>query len=189
MEVEGDNHWNYVELPDKTRRKMSREEIHNHSLLPKDSTPIQLVSLYPAGLNATGLFPFTFRGKTYRPPAGNSWLTNEIGMKRIAEADRIEPYEDGQTFRAYRACIRALVSWFQLTDEMQLWLLRRHVNEFVARIGRGWRRFLPMTIILARSAYAKTRAWPRRVRVVRSHRQSQRFATSLFLPTSSEPWI
>jgi adenine-specific DNA-methyltransferase len=99
MEVEGDNHWNYVELPDKTRRKMSREEIHNHSLLPKDSTPIQLVSLYPAGLNATGLFPFTFRGKTYRPPAGNSWLTNEIGMKRIAEADRIEPYEDGETLR------------------------------------------------------------------------------------------
>ena len=100
MEVEGDNHWNYVELPDKTRRKMSREEIHNHSLLPKDSIPIQLVSLYPAGLNATGLFPFTFRGKTYRPPTGNSWFTNEIGMKRIAAADRIEPLsEDGETLR------------------------------------------------------------------------------------------
>ena len=97
MSVEGDNHWNYVELADKTRRKMSRDEINNHALLPKESVPFRLASLYPAGVNATGIFPFVFRGKTYRPPAGNSWLTNEAGMRKLAEANRIEVYDDGDT--------------------------------------------------------------------------------------------
>ena len=99
MSVEGDSHWNYVELRDGTRRRMTSDEIRNHKLLPSGADPIQLVSLYPAGVNATGLFPFSFRGKQYRPPAGNSWFTNEEGMKRLAEANRIEPYEDGQTLR------------------------------------------------------------------------------------------
>ena len=85
MSVEGDSHWNYVELRDGTRRRMTRDEIRNHKLLPTGADPIQLVSLYPAGVNATGLFPFVFRGKPYRPPAGNSWFTNEAGMQRLAE--------------------------------------------------------------------------------------------------------
>ncbi|MEO7271219.1 MAG: DNA methyltransferase, partial [Vicinamibacterales bacterium] len=46
MSVEGDSHWNYVELPDGTRRKMTAAEIRNHGLLPSDAIPIQLVSLY-----------------------------------------------------------------------------------------------------------------------------------------------
>jgi adenine-specific DNA-methyltransferase len=75
MSVEGDNHWNYVELADGRRRKMTAEEVRNHSILPKGSIPLQLVSLYPAGVNAGGLFSFPFRGQVYRPPAGNSWCT------------------------------------------------------------------------------------------------------------------
>jgi len=99
MSPEGDSHWNYVELLDGTRRKMTRDEIRNHKLLPPGSTPIQLVSLYPAGVNQTGLFTFRFRGKDYRPPKGNSWFTHEEGMKRLAESGRFEPYEDGETLR------------------------------------------------------------------------------------------
>jgi adenine-specific DNA-methyltransferase len=99
MSVEGDTHWNCVELPDGSRRKMTREEIENHSLLPSGSTPYQLVSLYPAGINRTGLFPFDYLGKQYRPTKGNSWFTNEIGMKRLASANRLEPYSDGETLR------------------------------------------------------------------------------------------
>lgn len=99
MSVEGDTHWNCVELPDGSRRKMTRDEINNHKLLPSGSTPIQLVSLYPAGVNESGLEPFRFRGKKYPPPPGNSWFTNPLGMQRLAEANRIEPYEDGETLR------------------------------------------------------------------------------------------
>ncbi|MCA3627233.1 MAG: site-specific DNA-methyltransferase [Methylobacterium sp.] len=99
MTVEGDSHWNYVELPDGTRRKMTSEEVQNHTLLPEGADPIQLVSLYPAGVNQTGLFKFPFRGKSYEPPAGNSWFTHPEGMQRLAEANRIEPYESGETLR------------------------------------------------------------------------------------------
>jgi adenine-specific DNA-methyltransferase len=99
MSVEGDAHWNYVELADGTRRKMTPEEVKHHRLLPPGSTPVQLVSLYPAGVNQSGLFPFVFRGKQYRPPAGNSWFTNLEGMNRLAEAGRLEPYEQGSTLR------------------------------------------------------------------------------------------
>jgi len=99
MSVEGDAHWNYIELADETRRKMTKEEINNHGLLPPGSTPIQLISLYPAGVNESGLFPFSFRGKKYFPPKGNSWFTNEDGMKRLSAANRLEPYEDGETLR------------------------------------------------------------------------------------------
>jgi adenine-specific DNA-methyltransferase len=99
MSVEGDSHWNYVELADGERRKMTSEEINNHSLLPVGSTPYQLVSLYPAGVNQGGLFPFEYEGKTYRPKEGNSWFTNLEGMKKLAKSGRLFPYEDGNTLR------------------------------------------------------------------------------------------
>jgi adenine-specific DNA-methyltransferase len=99
MNVEGDSHWNYVEFLNGTRRKLTAEEIKNHKLLPSGSTPLQLVSLYPAGVNETGLFTFTYRGKQYKPPTGNSWFTNPQGMQKLADANRLEPYEDGETLR------------------------------------------------------------------------------------------
>lgn len=99
LQVEGDSHWNYIELADGTRRKLTREEIRDHSRLPSGGTPCQLVSLYPAGMNETGKFDFEFRGVRYRPPQGNSWFTNLAGMNRLAEAGRLEPYESGKTLR------------------------------------------------------------------------------------------
>ena len=99
MSVEGDPHWNCVELADGTRRKMTREEINNHGLLPHGSIPFQLVSLYPAGVNKSGLFAVSFRDQVYRPPDGNSWFTNPDGMERLIASNRIEPYEDGKTIR------------------------------------------------------------------------------------------
>lgn len=99
MNVQRDPHWNYVELPDGSRRKMSSEEINNHSLLPAGATPFQLMSLYPVGINRTGIFPVKFRGRTYNPPAGNSWFTNPEGMQKLIASNRVEPYEDGKTLR------------------------------------------------------------------------------------------
>src|SRR5260370_28765574 len=78
---------------------MTSEEVDNHRLLEPGAIPCQLVSLYPAGINDTGLFEVEFRGKTYRPPKGNSWFTHPEGMKRLVELNRLEPYEDGETLR------------------------------------------------------------------------------------------
>ncbi len=99
MSVEGDSHWNYAELMDGSRRKMTKDEINNHKLLPSGAVVCQLVSLSPAGFNETGVFPFQFRGKTYKPKEGNSWFTNPEGMQKLADSGRLEPYEDGETLR------------------------------------------------------------------------------------------
>ncbi len=96
---EGDPHWNFAELADGTRRQMTKAEINNHALLPEGAVPLQLIHLYPVGVNRNGIFTFPFRGAPYDPPAGNSWFTNPTGMQRLADANRIEPYEDGRTLR------------------------------------------------------------------------------------------
>ena len=98
-DVEGDTHWNYAELNDGSRIKLTREQIDNHKLLPPNVDLIQLNGLYPAGINQSGLFEVEFRGKKYYPPPGNSWKTNLEGMNRLIKADRIEPYESGITIR------------------------------------------------------------------------------------------
>jgi adenine-specific DNA-methyltransferase len=97
--VEGDAHWNIVIPPGATPRKMTREEIENHSLLPAGSDVAQLISLYPAGSFATGIYAFEFEGKTYRPLEGRSWKTPIEGMRRLAEAGRLVPYGGGATLR------------------------------------------------------------------------------------------
>jgi adenine-specific DNA-methyltransferase len=98
-QAEGDSHWNYVELSDGSRRKMSSEEINNHKLLPKNSTAYQLSNLYPAGIFDTGLYEIFLNGKSYKPPRGRCWKTHKEGFERLIKNNRIQPYEDGNTLR------------------------------------------------------------------------------------------
>ena len=97
--IEGDNHWNYVELPDGKRRKMTAEEINDHSLLPKGVRVFRLLPLYPAGFNDNAVFPVEFEGKQIYPPKGKSWKTNEVGMKSLINANRIGQFERGDTLQ------------------------------------------------------------------------------------------
>jgi adenine-specific DNA-methyltransferase len=100
MIVEGDSHWNIIEFEDGHREKMTNEQIYNHSLLPKSVVDIcQLGSLYPAGINQSGIFPIEVFGKTYMPPKGKSWKTTKEGIERLVKAKRIEQYQDGETLR------------------------------------------------------------------------------------------
>jgi len=98
-DVEGDAHWNYIELGDGTRRKMTKEEILNHKLLPKESKIYQLKSLWPVGFSETEVFPIMLGKKSYVPPIGKRWPTSKIGMENLISANRIEPYESGETIR------------------------------------------------------------------------------------------
>jgi adenine-specific DNA-methyltransferase len=84
--VEGDSHWDRIELLDGARRKMTLDEVNNHDILPDGAIIYQLHQLYPAGINSSGLFEFGLDGRHYRPPLGRSWKTNQIGMQRLALA-------------------------------------------------------------------------------------------------------
>jgi adenine-specific DNA-methyltransferase len=52
------------------------------------------------GANQTGGFPFTFRGEVFLPPANRHWSQSEIGLKRLAIADRL--FVAGKRIRAIR---------------------------------------------------------------------------------------
>lgn len=98
-QAEGDSHWNMYESPDGSVHKMTSEQIENHKLLPVGSEVFQLASLYPAGSFDTGIFPFEYAGKIYNPPAGRSWKTHYDGMCRLADSNRLYPYDTGDTLR------------------------------------------------------------------------------------------
>lgn len=99
MNVEGDNHWNWIETSDGFRRTLSREEINNHALLPTDAEIYRIHDLFPTGVFATGMYTFEFEGKRFTPPSGKCWKTPEQGMRRAMVACRLQQYKGGETLQ------------------------------------------------------------------------------------------
>ena len=97
--VEGDNHWGYYCDTKGVIRKMTSQQVRDHSRLPRDADPVQPMFLSPAGSFDTGLYTFEFRGKRYEPPFGRSWKTPISGMHRLVRSGRLVPYAEGQTVR------------------------------------------------------------------------------------------
>ena len=89
--IQGDPHWGWIELNDGTRRRMTKDEINNHSILPTGAKIFRLVPLWPASFSQKSVYPIKFRGKTYNPPSGLCWVTNPEGMQKLIDANRIEP--------------------------------------------------------------------------------------------------
>jgi len=99
MNTQGDPHWNVAEFEDGSRRKLTREEVDNHSLVGKPFDPCQLVSMSPIGYSADRDFEIDLAGKTYRPAVGKSWKTDRIGMDRLKKDKRLVTFEGGDKLR------------------------------------------------------------------------------------------
>ena len=95
QDVQGDIHWGWIELRGGERRKMTKEELNNHALLPAGARIFRLVPLWPVTYSANSVYEVEFQGKKYNPPAGQCWVTNPDGMKRLIENDRIMPEGEG----------------------------------------------------------------------------------------------
>jgi len=95
MDVQGDAIWSWVELPDGKRRRLKKEEIENHGLLPDGSKVYRLVSMLPAQYRPNQDFQFEFNGVTYNPPSSSCWKTNERGMQALAKANRLQGQGNG----------------------------------------------------------------------------------------------
>lgn len=83
----GASEYDRIELPDGSRRKMTREERENWSVLPAGARPYRqdnIVSQRPPGD-----FPVEFEGQVYRPITGY-WKTGQDGMRALIQARRIE---------------------------------------------------------------------------------------------------
>lgn len=81
--------FNHIELPDGRRRPLSREERSGEAPLPKGRL-YTLGDLTSQGPTQTGTVPFEFEGARYHPGVRNHWKTTVDGMRRLAEARRIE---------------------------------------------------------------------------------------------------
>ena len=85
---EGNPRFGYVDV-DGNRRKMTAEEINDHSLLPKGARVFTLQPMRPAEYRANCDYSIEFEGRTLSPPNGTSWSTNKEGMERLIKAGRV----------------------------------------------------------------------------------------------------
>lgn len=97
--VQGDSHWNVALKADGELLQMTREQIDNHRALPEGADISRLMPIYPVGPFATGIFDFEFEGRVYALPPGKSWPSPIEGMKRLALAGRLRPYDKGRTLQ------------------------------------------------------------------------------------------
>ncbi len=94
---EGGLAYSHLELPNGTRRSISKEERENPLLIPKGSNPYTLGDL--TSQRPPGSFPVEFNGKTFHPKS-NFWKTGKEGFSRLIKANRIE--EVGTVLRYIR---------------------------------------------------------------------------------------
>ncbi|RYU60899.1 site-specific DNA-methyltransferase [Methylolobus aquaticus] len=91
QDVQGDFHWKWYELPDGSRHNMSREQVENHALLPENARVFRLVSMWPPTFSPAGVFSVNFRGNSWKPAPGACYPSNLDGMKKLVDANRLEP--------------------------------------------------------------------------------------------------
>ena len=96
--------WNFIELSNGNRRKLTKKEIENPNLLPAKCKIFASYKLAPAGFNKGADFLVSYNGKKYQAPhtaGGRSWKTNEKGMKTLVEKNRVLSAGDTLRFVAY----------------------------------------------------------------------------------------
>lgn len=86
---EGNARWNYIELEDHSTRKLSKDEIINHKLLPKGSRLFTIQPMRPAQYRPNQDFEIEFMGELYRPKTGLSWSTHKEGFQALIDNNRI----------------------------------------------------------------------------------------------------
>jgi len=81
--VEGDFHWSWYEDQQGKRVKMTKKQVDNHSLLPKDTRIFRLISMWPASFSQSAVFEVEYKNQKFSPPPGQCWPTGKNGMKNI----------------------------------------------------------------------------------------------------------
>jgi len=81
-------YYRWVELPNGTRRSMTKDERDNLELLPRGSKLFLQSPLSSAGKSAKN-FAFEFEGKKYFCDTNSHWKTSEQGMHNLAKAKRL----------------------------------------------------------------------------------------------------
>jgi len=92
--------YTWIELPDGTRRAMTREERNNPNLCPAGSKTFSSFPLFSAGYGASCDFDFEFEGRTFKC-GKKSWRTNKKGIEKLIERNRIIAFGDTPRYVLY----------------------------------------------------------------------------------------
>lgn len=84
---QGGGQYSKAQAADGTRRNLTKEERRNPELIPADERVFRIDNM--TSQRPPGDFPVAIAGRKIRPSKGY-WKTGEIGMKRLANADRLE---------------------------------------------------------------------------------------------------
>jgi adenine-specific DNA-methyltransferase len=80
--------YTWVQLPDGTRRKMTKEERNEPTKLPEGSRPFFADNLMSSGYTQSCYYDFEFEGRVFKSQK-YSWKTNRTGMEKLIQAKRI----------------------------------------------------------------------------------------------------
>jgi adenine-specific DNA-methyltransferase len=84
----GSGEYSWVELPDGTRRRLTKNESDDTSLLPEHSKFFIPDNLTSADISATGTVEYEYEGNQYFPKGGH-WKTTVVGLDRLAKQKRL----------------------------------------------------------------------------------------------------
>ena len=93
-----ESRWTNVELPNGKRRKLTKAEGNNLSLLPIGSKVYRLVSQRAPSFSETNVYDFEYNGKIYSSPKGGCWVTTKEKLQKLANANRLEEEGDSLSY-------------------------------------------------------------------------------------------
>ncbi len=86
---EGAENYDFVTLPDGTRRRVSHPEKRDPASLPMGSNVFASDQITSQGQTALGSLPITHHGRVFDCPPGLHWKTTVDGIRRLAHAERL----------------------------------------------------------------------------------------------------
>ena len=86
--IAGEGNFTYIELPNGERRRLSRAEQDDASLIDENAHIFQAEKLASSGFTSTCYFDIKFQGDIF-PPKRTSWRTNPEGMSRLLKSSRL----------------------------------------------------------------------------------------------------
>jgi adenine-specific DNA-methyltransferase len=96
----GASRYDFVQLPDGNRRRMTQEELESPDNLPKSCRVFTTGDLTSQEYRPDTSVPFIFNGKKFSPGAQRHWNLSIPGMKKLVVAGRVTV--EGNNIRAIR---------------------------------------------------------------------------------------
>lgn len=93
--------WTNAEMPDGSRRKLTKEEAKNLDLLPDGAKVYRLVSQRAPSFSQANVYDFEYQGKIISCPKGGCWVTNKDKMQCLADLNRLEIEGDSLSYVYY----------------------------------------------------------------------------------------